>query len=363
MTDSREIPAVERTAASLPVAEGTLEEPLRIACKAAASSTWPVLVVGEGSTGRRTIAHAYGGARSPSGRPSELKARNDVVAVLDRLRAGALDSPETVFIADLNLRPAADLELVDTLGREARDDPSGHLRVIASLRTRPDATFVPPEAAPGWLRVDVQPLRDRPEEALRLLRYFAGAVEPGARVEIERSAEGLALLHHWPGNAAEVRSVFEQLRIESTSRILTGEGLRTRMRPPPPLPRDLVQVRRARCLLALILAGDAGLRSNALPLTRVALQSATGIDRTSLGRVLDELVAAGRVLARDDGKVFAVASDVVRAWRDLVTDLSVDAATGGADFVRAVPTEFPAPSVRELLWAVVERGEVGNDGP
>ena len=361
MTGSREFPDVQRPAAAFLVAEGTLEAPLRVAQTAAASSRWPVLVVGESGTGRRTIANAYARGRAPDVRLTELKRYEDVQTVLQRLRNNAIDSAETVFVADLNLLQPDHAALVETLGRESAEDPSAHLRVVASLRLQTPTTVLLPEAAPGWLRVEIPSLRDRPEEALRLLRHFAGSAEPKVRFEIERAAAGLALLYDWPGNVIEVRSMVEQLRIESATQVFTGEALRARMRPSPPLPADLVQVRRARCLLALILAGDASLASKRFPyVVRADLQDATGTERRALGRALDALVQDERITEHADGKSYAVSDAVVTAFRYMATDLSIEEVTGGAAFVRSLPPVFPSPSARQLLWAVIERGELGD---
>jgi DNA-binding NtrC family response regulator len=63
------------------------------------------------------------------------------------------------------------------------------------------------------VRVELPPLRDRPEDVLLLAYHFA---EPFASDPAELISEEIATLlrsHHWPGNARELRNAIEQISI------------------------------------------------------------------------------------------------------------------------------------------------------
>ena len=98
--------------------------------------------------------------------------------------------------------------LRDVLPRWALDRVAALLRgehraSLAVTARRLDA--LPPEVA-GLVEtvVEVAPLRERPDDVLRLARHLAGAVR-GREVDLSPAAASALLDHGWPGNTEELR--------------------------------------------------------------------------------------------------------------------------------------------------------------
>ncbi len=63
------------------------------------------------------------------------------------------------------------------------------------------------------VRVELPPLRDRPEDVLLLAHHFAEQLARDARAIITDEIRGVLCAHSWPGNARELRNVVERLAL------------------------------------------------------------------------------------------------------------------------------------------------------
>jgi transcriptional regulator with PAS, ATPase and Fis domain len=74
------------------------------------------------------------------------------------------------------------------------------------------------------LKIDIPPLRDRPEDIIPLANYFTAKY--AAEFDIERSitSEGMLILreHAWPGNVRELENFIQKLLINSDETIITS---------------------------------------------------------------------------------------------------------------------------------------------
>jgi NtrC-family two-component system response regulator AlgB len=108
----------------------------------------------------------------------------------------------------------ADVRIIAATNRELAAD-------VKAGRFREDLLF-----RLNVLELTVPPLRERPEDILRLARgflaFFARAANR-APPELSRAAEGALLAYRWPGNVRELRNAMERAIILSTARVLGPE--------------------------------------------------------------------------------------------------------------------------------------------
>ncbi|MBI5547338.1 MAG: sigma-54-dependent Fis family transcriptional regulator [Deltaproteobacteria bacterium] len=86
------------------------------------------------------------------------------------------------------------------------------------------------------IEVTVPPLRDRPEDILRLARGFLAFFSRAANrlaPELTSAAEEALLAHRWPGNVRELRNAMERAVILMPSRVIGPEIVRGHPSPPP----------------------------------------------------------------------------------------------------------------------------------
>ena len=177
----------------------------------------PVLIVGEGGTGKRRIAeriHALSERRAAPFRAIDLTRRRDALAAIfgdagsDGLMAEAGDG--VLFVEQIAAAPdALQARLLEAVW--ADDGP----RIL--MGNTPDIVA---DRDAGRLRADlyyhvcafsitVPPLRTRPEDAVWLAsRLFAGmnARREDALVGLGSHAEMAIRAHDWPGNGRELRA-------------------------------------------------------------------------------------------------------------------------------------------------------------
>jgi predicted TIM-barrel enzyme/transcriptional regulator with AAA-type ATPase domain len=216
------------------------------------ATSLPVLVVGERGLGRTMLArslHALGGRRGPL---TVLNAGDGEVPLEELLfgaepdfgrvrRRGALDARDgTVIVENAGeLGEAAQQHLLAWLERGAIEpvggtrsySPQGRLVLIATET----------ELAEGRLagelaerlrsgRIDVQPLRDRPEDIPAHARLYLEAIGEARQMgPPEISADGYRVLfaHDWQENTRELRRVVEQAAVISDGRAIGSDILRS----------------------------------------------------------------------------------------------------------------------------------------
>jgi DNA-binding NtrC family response regulator len=147
-----------------------------------------------------------------------------------------LEAPQgTVIVEDADhLSPAAQARLADWLERGEFERVGGERPVQAQARLV--AIMRPPESSANGValaaevlrhfdasRIDVPPLRDRPEDIpsyARLVLEAVGLGRGGAKLEI--SADGIRTLfaHSWPENTRELRRVVEKAAIAAEGPVL-----------------------------------------------------------------------------------------------------------------------------------------------
>ena len=73
------------------------------------------------------------------------------------------------------------------------------------------------------VKIQVPPLRDRPEDALALARFFLG--QQGPSLFLTADAEARILEYHWPGNVRELRNAIVGAAVMLTGNQLTAADL------------------------------------------------------------------------------------------------------------------------------------------
>jgi DNA-binding NtrC family response regulator len=218
--------------------------------KRVATSNVPVLLVGETGTGKELIARAIHdqsdrrerpfitvdcGALSPSLFASQLfgHERGAFTGAHER-RAGAFEEAHggTVFLDELGELPAElQSHLLGVLERQRFRRVGGSqelavdVRVVAATnrdlreevnqgRFRLDLYY-----RVAAVRIDIPPLRDRPDDIPLLVAHFLREAGHGGPVASVLDAAKLAELkqHRWPGNVRELRNYVEAV-------VATGEG-------------------------------------------------------------------------------------------------------------------------------------------
>lgn len=193
----------------------------------------PVLLVGEGGTGKTTFASLLH-ALSP--RAVQPFVRIDCSAAFDPSACAAAASKGTLFLDDVTRLPyalqGAALELLNELPR--RD-----IRVVASAADDLDVRL-----ANDLLRRDlfyrlsvleirIPPLRDRPTDILPLARSLVAdlARKLGRTVpELSPPVERALVAYAWPGNVAELLGVIERMLILAPGSMVDATALPERMK-------------------------------------------------------------------------------------------------------------------------------------
>ena len=92
------------------------------------------------------------------------------------------------------------------------------------------------------LRIEIPPLRDRPEDVARLAQHFlrrcaARMQRPGVRLD-ERASE-LLCAYRWPGNVRELENVMERALVITPGDVIGAEALPPELRAPRETPATL----------------------------------------------------------------------------------------------------------------------------
>jgi predicted TIM-barrel enzyme/transcriptional regulator with AAA-type ATPase domain len=181
-----------------------------------------VLVCGEPGSGRTTVARAVHVASRRTGPFLVLDAADPEIEATLFGGTGALAAPDATVVVEgiAALAPALQERLARVLeqavvGRFGRGERRGGRLVVTASD--------PDDLAPALLgrveagRVDVPPLRDRPEDIPLLARAMLRSVarEKRPAVVIEPAAYRLLMTRDWPGNLRELRSLLARAASES----------------------------------------------------------------------------------------------------------------------------------------------------
>ena len=212
-----------------------------LACRAARGDV-PVLICGETGTGKEVFARLIH-ARSPraggpfvavnlAGLPATLVEselfghEKGAFTGAERKRIGRFElaSGGTLFldeVLDTPLEVQAKLLRVleqRTFERLGSNEPvRADVRVICACNRSPEAAVADGRFREdlfyrvNGIRIDVPPLRERPDDAAVLARHFLQECGPGKAFE----EEALACLanHPWPGNVRQLRNLVEALNV------------------------------------------------------------------------------------------------------------------------------------------------------
>ena len=212
---------------------------LRQRAEQAAGHSAPILILGELGSGRRSLAmhiHRLAGAAGPVVTLDHAALDGDDVDAFLLAADGPLAqaSDGWLFIPDVqNLPPAAQRRLDQVLEANAftvsgtRTPRPLNARIVASGRPDlPDAV-----AADRFdeslfhrlaaLRLDIPPLRSRPEDVPELARHYADWFPDHENLTyrpLSVSAQNRLRNHSWPGNERELRNLIQRLLV------LGGDG-------------------------------------------------------------------------------------------------------------------------------------------
>lgn len=223
-----------------------LEQVVRVS-----STNLPVLVVGEKGLGRTMLArglHALSGRRGPI---TALNGADDSTPHEELLfgaeadfgrvsRRGALDAPGVTVIVENGgqLNEVAQQHILDWLLRGTAE------RIGGTRSYGPQARLIlialPEDVTTGRLapdlveqlhagRIDIQPLRDRPEDIPANARLYLNAIGEARQLgPVDISADGYRILfaHEWTENTRELRRVVEQAAVLSGGRTIGSDTLR-----------------------------------------------------------------------------------------------------------------------------------------
>ena len=204
-----------------------------------AQATAPVMVIGETGTGKDAVAEAIHklsprsrepfvrvncGPMPPESLEAELFGRGlptgEVApGAFQRAGAGTIylsdvgELPEALqvrlvqFLDDGVIFPAGAQEAVRSLARLIASSPSSPEDLVRAGMLRQDLAY-----RFGAMRLDLPPLRQRPEDIEFLLAHFLGIFSAKFRKEVTGftpKARRLLLAHNYPGNVRELRNVVE----------------------------------------------------------------------------------------------------------------------------------------------------------
>lgn len=299
------------------VGRGPVHQRLLDQVAAAAASAVPVLIVGEGGTGKRLVAQTIH-HQSPRRQAPLLgfDCRALPPEVLERELFGTPSEPpepgfavpdgSTVLVGDI-------LDLPRDLQAPLAGRLDGRARLIATTAGDPDAAL-----AAGRLRPDLYyalttlvlrlaPLRDRRDELPVLAQHFLERANlRGERHRAGFRPEAVAALaaHDWPGNLRELARVVEEAHGRGTDPLIGPDDIPAAIRgqrggaylppaapPPPTLKELLVQVER-RAIERALTRG----RQNKTRAARIL-----GVNRPFLYRRIKELGIPDRPESPDPG--------------------------------------------------------------
>lgn len=211
----------------------------------------PILIVGERGLGRTTLARSLHALANRKGGLAVLNGAEREVPPAELLfgaeadfgrvrRNGALDAREaTVVVENAGaLDEAAQQHILSWLERGETErvggsrshTPQGRLVLIASPEDLAEGRLAEALAArlqPG--RIDVLPLRDRPEDIPAHARAYLEAIGEARQLgPLEISADGYRVLfaHGWQENTRELRRVVEQAAVLNEGRVIGSQVLR-----------------------------------------------------------------------------------------------------------------------------------------
>jgi len=184
----------------------------------AASTSSPVLVLGERGTGKELFARALHRRSNRAGAPLHvlrLAALPEALATTELLAALQEAEGGTLLLDDVDqLPPAAQAALARALGAARRPDVRLVATALPSIRDRVkegafrDDLFY----RLGVIPLEIPPLRRRRDDVPVLAYHFLSRHAPRAGKEIRRiGVEALRRLreHAWPGNVRELAAVIE----------------------------------------------------------------------------------------------------------------------------------------------------------
>ena len=189
----------------------------------AADQTKTLLITGEESTGKETVArmtHKFS-SQTHSGfisfhldrmEPSQLE--KDLSLLFSNGNISGKPFKGTVFLDDINLLPM-DLQgkMLETLNHKSKS-----FRLIVSstrnLKDEAKAGRLLPELSEALLfnHVEVPPLRRRKEDIPHLVNLFLGQLKKNAPILTKGAVDKISD-YHWPGNAIELRSFLYSLAV------------------------------------------------------------------------------------------------------------------------------------------------------
>lgn len=228
-------------------------QPLLTAAARAATSSAPILILGEAGTGRSTVARALHAASPRATGPlievdisavpstlfeSELFGhRPGAFTGADLSVAGRVERAEggTLLLDHVEEIPVAAQPKLLRILAEGRFTPLGGAEKLADVRFLGIASSdLPERAAAGSFRQDLfyrlevvtlllPPLRERRQDLAPLIDYFLRDLEIRFALEgleLEASARDWMVEYDWPGNLRELRNVLERALIAQGSRRL-----------------------------------------------------------------------------------------------------------------------------------------------
>lgn len=141
--------------------------------------------------------------------------------------------------------------------------------------------------------ISLPPLRERDDDPLLLARHFLKQRDPG--LKLRRDAVRLVRTYPWPGNVRELQSAVRAAAIDAGGADICAADLRAHLRValvPATAPRLAPEERKARVIEAI---GDR-------PRSIGELVSATAIPRSTIRRVLEDLIEGAEVQALGEGR-------------------------------------------------------------
>ena len=207
----------------------------------------PILIRGEAGLGRGALArglHALAERQGPllSLRAPEVgEAAEDILlgagptrrAMLARLGATVVIEGAEVLAPHVQLRLAEWLEQGELLPTGLRATESARLILIKQPEGAGGAALEPALAQrlePG--RIDMTPLRDRPEDIPAIARHILSLVDAGQAQHRQISAAGYRMLlaQAWPGNTPALRTVIAQAAVNTKGPVIGSTALAVAIR-------------------------------------------------------------------------------------------------------------------------------------